>query len=94
MMRKAKTRLRNQIGETIGETLVALLISSLALMMLAGAISTAANIITRNKDSMNTYYETDQRSFESDWDSKVDDAWTNLGNDNSGTSQAESGGGA
>ena len=41
-------KLKSAAGETIGETLVALLISSLALMMLAGAVSAATRMITRS----------------------------------------------
>lgn len=52
-----KAKLKSQAGETIGETLVALLISALALTMLAGAISTAANLITKSETVMETYYE-------------------------------------
>ena len=53
---KIKAKLKSQIGETIGETLVALLISALALTMLAGAISTAAKLITKSETVMETYY--------------------------------------
>ena len=49
-------KLRSTAGESIGETLVALLISALALVMLAGAVSSASNIITRSNDAMNDYY--------------------------------------
>lgn len=50
------SKLRSQAGETIGETLIALLISALALTMLAGAISTAANLITKSEIVMTNYY--------------------------------------
>ena len=49
-------KLRSTAGESIGETLIALLISALALVMLAGAVSSASNIITRSNDAMNDYY--------------------------------------
>ena len=49
-------KLRGKRGESIGETLIALLISSLALVMLAGAISSAANIVTRGKDVLVAKY--------------------------------------
>lgn len=58
MMKQATRKLRSRAGESIGETLVALLISALALLMLAGAISSAGRIVTRNKESMDTYYKT------------------------------------
>ncbi len=51
-----KAKLNSKVGETIGETLVALLISALALTMLAGAISTAAKLITRSETVMENYY--------------------------------------
>ena len=51
-------KLRGQLGESIAETLIALLISALALMMLAGAVSAAANVITKSRTSMNTYNTT------------------------------------
>ena len=49
-------KLKSAVGETIGETLVALLISSLALMMLAGAVSAATRMITRSQTTMDAYY--------------------------------------
>lgn len=50
-------KLRSKAGETIAETLIALLISALALMMLAGAIAAANRIITRSDEVMHNYYE-------------------------------------
>ncbi|MBR6220466.1 MAG: hypothetical protein IKQ80_07880 [Clostridia bacterium] len=55
-MKKLMSKLRSAAGETIGETLVALLISALALTMLAGAIGAANNIVTRSNKAMNDYY--------------------------------------
>ena len=77
-MKNALKKLRNHTGESIGETLVALLISALALVMLAGAVSTAARLIKNNKDSMETYYsataaEANQKKVQEDWDKKVKD---------------------
>ena len=46
-------------GESIGETLVALLISSLALLMLAGAITAATRVVTQSNTKMSDYYEAD-----------------------------------
>lgn len=51
-----RAKLVSQTGETIGETLIALLISALALTMLAGAISTAAKLITKSEAVMTKYY--------------------------------------
>ena len=52
-------KLRSNAGESIGETLVALLISALALVMLAGAISSTANMITTSDTKMGEYYDGD-----------------------------------
>lgn len=49
-------KMSSQAGETIGETLVALLISALALVMLAGAVSSGMRIVTDSKDKMDVYY--------------------------------------
>ena len=56
MRKSAIYKIRSIRGESIGETLVALLITALALMMLAGAIGSAAKIVTRNKAAMEEYY--------------------------------------
>jgi Tfp pilus assembly protein PilV len=52
-------KLRSRAGETLTETLVALLISVLALLMLAGAVTSATRVITRSKDKMTQYYAAD-----------------------------------
>ena len=43
-------KLKNSNGESISETLVALLISSLALVMLAGAMTAALRVVTTGRD--------------------------------------------
>ncbi len=45
-------KLKNRLGESLAETLIAVLIASLAMMLLAGAITTAARMNTalRNED--------------------------------------------
>lgn len=53
---KARTRLRSQAGESIGETLVSLLVAALALTMLAGAVSSAGRIVTLSRNKLNSYY--------------------------------------
>lgn len=50
-------KLRNKAGETISETLVALLIAALALVMLAGAISAASHMVTNSRNRLNGYYD-------------------------------------
>lgn len=63
-MKRMMKKLRSRAGESIGETLVALLISSLALVMLAGAIGAAARMVTRSKTAMEAYYATDKGMVE------------------------------
>lgn len=49
-------KLRSNAGESISETLVALLISALAIVMLAGAIAASSRIVTSSRNKLNTYY--------------------------------------
>lgn len=68
MKKHVLKKLCSPAGESIGETLIALLISALALLMLAGAVSSAGKIVTRNKSAMETYYSTGQGQIKSTWD--------------------------
>lgn len=52
-------KLKSRAGESIAETLIGLLIASLALVMLAGSISTATRLILTSKDRMDEYYAAD-----------------------------------
>ena len=61
MMKKASRKLKSRAGESIGETLVALLISALALVMLAGAISATGRMITASDKQLGKYYDGDKR---------------------------------
>lgn len=56
-MKNIIKKLSSQTGESIGETLIALLISALALVMLAGAVSTGMRIVTNSKEKMDAYYK-------------------------------------
>ena len=56
VMETIKRKLYLNMGESIGETLIALLVASLALVMLAGAISSGSNSITKSKDKLDKYY--------------------------------------
>lgn len=56
MKRRIAARLKGRAGESIAETLVALLISALALVMLAGAIGSAARIIHESNEVVETQY--------------------------------------
>ena len=56
MRRRITNKLRSRGGESIGETLVALLISALALVMLAGAIGSAARIMNESNEAAKNLY--------------------------------------
>ena len=49
-------KLSSTSGESIAETLVAVLIAALALLMLAGTINSASRIITRSQQELSNYY--------------------------------------
>ena len=59
-MKKLIKKIKSQTGESISETLVALLISSLALVMLAGAISSSSGLITKSRDKLDKYYSANE----------------------------------
>lgn len=54
-------KLRSKAGESISETLVSLLIASLALVMLAGAVSSATGMITRSREKLEKYYDNNDK---------------------------------
>ena len=54
--RRLAKKLRSQAGETLGETLISLLIGALALLMLAGTISSSSKIITMGRKKLDSYY--------------------------------------
>ena len=59
MISKWIKKLRSRAGESLAETLAALLVSSLALLMLAGAISAASRVISASETKMGEYYAAD-----------------------------------
>lgn len=59
MRNNAGRKLRSTAGESIAETLIAVLISALALVILAGAISATARIIIDSDETMGRYYDMD-----------------------------------
>ncbi len=65
MKRLLSKKIGNAKGETIAETLIALLISSLALIMFAGAISAAKNIISTSRARYKDYYTADATMVDS-----------------------------
>ena len=56
MKRRIRKKLKSQAGESIGEVLIALLISSLALVMLASMISATNNMVKNSDTAMKDYY--------------------------------------
>ena len=63
MKQKIKNKLKNKKGESISESLVALLIVTLAMLMLSGAIVSAARV-NKNTADINTGLDTDSQSKE------------------------------
>lgn len=55
MFKKLRARLRSNRGETLTEVLIALLVSSLALVMLALMVQSTNAIVQRSKDVMKKY---------------------------------------
>ena len=62
MVKKIRDKLNSSRGETISETLVALLISSMALVMLAGAITSASNVVERSRKKLDEYYSANENN--------------------------------
>ncbi|MBR0399948.1 MAG: hypothetical protein IJH95_03930 [Mogibacterium sp.] len=59
---KIYLKIHSKSGESISETLVALLISALALVMLAGAVGASSRIVTNSRNRINEYYDANQNS--------------------------------
>lgn len=55
-MKKTLEKVKSSVGETISEVLIALLISSVGLIMLAGMISASGNVISRSRTVLENYY--------------------------------------
>ena len=55
MKRKMLEKLRSNRGDSIAEVLVALLISAVALVMLASMIASSSRLILRSRESMEKY---------------------------------------
>ena len=58
MMMKMKMirKLKSNAGESLAETLVALLIAAFAIIMLAGALSASSGIVIKSRKRLNEYY--------------------------------------
>ena len=72
MKKKIMAELRGKAGETIAETLIATLIAALALTMLAGAVASAAKIVTRSKETMDQY-RAEVADMQTTWEEKMSD---------------------
>ena len=59
MKARIMAKLRSCAGESLAETLFALLISALALLMLAGAVSAGTRVILLSEDKLSEYYAKD-----------------------------------
>ncbi len=57
IVRNMTGKLNSRAGESIAETLVAILIAALALLLLAGTISASSNLITMSSSKLDTYYK-------------------------------------
>ncbi len=55
-MKRLRKKLCSRAGESIAETLVALLVAAIALTMLAGMITATANLVKKSEDKMEEYY--------------------------------------
>ena len=61
MHKRIIKKVKSRAGETIAEVLVALLISSVALVMLAGMIASTTSMVTQSKSKMEKYYEANEK---------------------------------
>ena len=64
MMTTTTIKLKSQLGESIAEVLIALLISSLGMLLLASMIATSARLISKSKDRINQYVEAENNLVE------------------------------
>lgn len=55
-MKNVMKKLHSRKGESLAETLVAVLVIALALTMLAGMITATVNMVNKSKTRMNEYY--------------------------------------
>ncbi len=74
MMNKIKARLRGTAGESLAETLIATLIAALALVMLAGAIGSAARIINGSRAAITQYNSSEVATVKSAWETAISGA--------------------
>ena len=56
-MTKLRAKLKSRAGETLAEVLIALLVSTVAVVMLASMITSSVKIILKSSETMKAYYE-------------------------------------
>ena len=56
MIEKLKKKLGNQVGESLAETLIAVLVIAFATMLLAGMISATSSIVLQSESTMEAFY--------------------------------------
>ena len=56
MREKLKQKLKSRAGESISETLVALMIAALGLVMLAVAVTTTSDLVLTSRNRLDAYY--------------------------------------
>lgn len=56
MIEKLKKKLGNQVGESLAETLIAVLVIAFATMLLAGMISATSSIVMQSESAMEAFY--------------------------------------
>ncbi len=57
LLKQARTKLTGQGGESIGEVLIATLISAVALTMLASMLITSSRLISQSREKLESYYQ-------------------------------------
>ena len=62
MWQRIRRKLKSRAGESIAETLVALLIAVLALVMLAEAMSASSGVVIKGRNKLNAYYEKNEEA--------------------------------
>ena len=69
---KASARLASERGETLVEVLIAILVSSLGMLMLANAIGASANIVRTGREATDAQYEAETKLADPASGSSVD----------------------
>lgn len=76
MLKRIKRRLGSRAGESLTEVLVALMVSAIGLMLLAGMINVSSNMVTRSKDSVRLYVGEEAKMIEKNASAKVEGSYS------------------